>query len=241
MEAVPVEPKALAPLEHQDTAKRRQIIDGARAVFLARGFDAASMSEIARRAGVSKGTLYVYFDSKEKLFETIAHEACGAQAETVFALDPADHDVEAVLGRVGRGFVAFLCRPGAMSPLRTVISISERMPEIGKEFYETGPAEGVAKLRHYLDAQVAANVLAIEDCEVAAAQFLDSCLATIFRPLLFNAGGPPTDNRIDHVVAIGVRTFLAAYRVSRPCAGGNGRASMRPGKSPQPAARRKTD
>lgn len=201
--------------EHEISAKRRQIMDGAREVFLARGFDAASMGEIAREAGVSKGTLYVYFDSKEKLFEAIAHEACGAQAEAVFSLDSADHDVEAVLARLGCGFVKFLCRPGAMSPLRTVISISDRMPEIGKEFYETGPADGVAKLHRYLESQVAEGILTIEDCEVAAAQFLDSCLATILKPLLFNAADAPTDERIDHVVGIAVRMFLAAYRGAR--------------------------
>ena len=38
---------------------------GRRKVFLAQGFDGASMGEIAKVAGVSKGTLYVYFDSKE--------------------------------------------------------------------------------------------------------------------------------------------------------------------------------
>ncbi len=159
--------------EHEIGAKRRQIIDGAREVFLAQGFDAASMSEIARKARVSKGTLYVYFDSKEKLFEAIVHEECAAQAEMVFSLDAADHDVEAVLTRLGRGYVRFLCQPGAMSPLRTVISISDRMPEIGKEFYETGPAEEVAKLRQYLENQAAAGILRIEDCEIAAAQFLE--------------------------------------------------------------------
>jgi AcrR family transcriptional regulator len=198
--------------EHEESAKRRQIMEGAREVFLAQGFDAASMGEIARKARVSKGTLYVYFDSKERLFEAIAHEECGAQAEAVFSLDPADHDVESVLTKLGCSFVKFLCRPGAMSPLRTVIAISDRMPEIGREFYETGPAEGVAKLRQYLVSQVAAGTLAIEDCEVAAAQFLDSCVATILKPLLFNAADAQSDERIDHVVGIAVRTFLAAYR-----------------------------
>src|SRR5256712_10756449 len=101
-----------AALERQDRAKRRQIMEGARKVFMAQGFDGASMGEIARTAGVSKGTLYVYFDSKEQLFEAIAHEACAAQAEGVFSLDEADHDVEAVLTRLGRGFVKFICRPG---------------------------------------------------------------------------------------------------------------------------------
>src|SRR5262249_20360553 len=173
--------------DREASAKRRQIMDGAREVFLDQGFDAASMGEIARRAGVSKGTLYVYFDSKEQLFEAVAHEACAAQAEAVFSLDPEDRDIEAVLTRLGREFVKFLCQPGAMPPLRTIMSISERMPEIGRKFYETGPAFGVEKLRAYLEAQIAARTLEIEDCEVAAAQFLDSSVATILKPLLFNA------------------------------------------------------
>src|SRR5215470_3506409 len=64
-----------------DTAKREQILEGARRVFLGQGFDAASMGEIARAAGVSKGTLYVYFKNKEDLFESIVHEQCEVQAE----------------------------------------------------------------------------------------------------------------------------------------------------------------
>src|SRR6266568_3611424 len=99
----------------EDGAKRRQIIEGARRVFLTQGFDAASMGEIARAAGVSKGTLYVYFESKEELFAVVAREACKTQAETLLALDPDDHDVEAVLTRLGQGYVRFLSQPGLMS------------------------------------------------------------------------------------------------------------------------------
>src|SRR6201988_3308379 len=84
----------------QETAKRRQIIDGARAAFLAQGFDAASMGEIARQAGVSKGTLYIYFASKEELFAVVVQESCQMQGETLLALDPGDHNVEAVLTRL---------------------------------------------------------------------------------------------------------------------------------------------
>src|SRR5215813_2716187 len=91
------EPERTGLAEHEESAKRRQIMDGAREVFLAQGFDGASMGEIARKARVSKGTLYVYFDSKEALFAAIAEEECQAQAEQVFALDSNDHDVEAVL------------------------------------------------------------------------------------------------------------------------------------------------
>ena len=69
LEKTPADPRV-------DSAKRRQIIDGARRMFLAQGFDAASMNDIAREAGVSKGTLYVYFKSKEELFEAIVEEQC---------------------------------------------------------------------------------------------------------------------------------------------------------------------
>src|SRR5580704_19704308 len=91
----------------EDSSKRRQIIEGARQVFMAQGFDAASMGEIARVAGVSKGTLYVYFKNKDELFEAIVGQQCRAQAEQIFALDPDNHDVEGVLTRLGLDFVRF--------------------------------------------------------------------------------------------------------------------------------------
>jgi len=196
----------------EDSAKRRQILDGARAVFLSQGFDAASMGEIARAAGVSKGTLYVYFESKEELFEATVHKQCEAQAEGLFDLSSDDEDVETVLTRLGIGFVGFLCQPDKASPLRTVIAIADRMPEIGKKFYESGPACGIATLAAYIKRQVDAGVLAVEDCEVAAAQFLDMCQSTMFKPVLFNFEPPPSPERIAYVVKIAVRTFLAAYR-----------------------------
>jgi AcrR family transcriptional regulator len=206
---------AVRPLQTggaEDSAKRRQILNGARAVFLSQGFDAASMGEIARAAGVSKGTLYVYFENKEELFEAIVHQQCDVQAEALFDLSADGEDVETVLTRLGIGLVDFLCQTEKASALRTVIAIADRMPEIGKKFYESGPACGIAMLAAYIKRQVDAGVLAVDDCEVAAAQFLDACQATLFKPVLFNFAPPPTRERIEHVVKIAVRTFLAAYR-----------------------------
>jgi len=196
-----------------DSVKRRQIIEGAREVFMARGFDAASMADIAKAAGVSKGTLYVYFKDKDELFSAIVQGVCSMQAEGVFDFDPNDHDVEAVLLRHGKAFAAKICDPARLSPLRTVIAIADRMPDLGKKLYETGPAVGTARLAAYLRAQVDAGVLVIDDCELAAAQFIEMCHATMFKPVLFNFSPPPTEHRIDHVVGNAVRTFLAAYRV----------------------------
>ena len=203
-----VAPKTAA----DNNAKRRQILDGARAVFLAQGFDAASMGEIARAAGVSKGTLYVYFENKEELFEAIVRTECQAQAEHIFDFDPNDHDVGAVLTRLGIAYVKFLVRPEGLSSMRTFIAIADRMPEIGRRFYEAGPARRIPQLAAYLKAQVDAGVLEIDDCEVVAAQFLDASQATLYKPSLLNFGDPPTQERIEYVVGIAVRAFLAAYR-----------------------------
>ena len=196
----------------EDSAKRRQILEGARTIFMAQGFDASSMGEIAKAAGVSKGTLYVYFQNKEQLFGAIVRHECKGQAEGIFTFDADDHDVEAVLTRLGNSYVHFLCRPGSASPLRTVIAIAERMPEIGRTFYETGPERGIKAVAAYLDAQNKAGLLNVPDTEVAAAQFMDACQSTLFKPVLFNFAPVPSDERIAHVVGIAVRTFLAAYR-----------------------------
>src|SRR5271154_2403787 len=119
-ETATLEGAAVLPAD-DESAKRRQIVDGAREVFLAQGFDAASMNDIARAAGVSKGTLYVYFGNKEELFEAIVEQECDAQAEGIFDLDPDDHDVAAVLTKLGVAYVKFLCRPEKASAVRTVI------------------------------------------------------------------------------------------------------------------------
>ena len=108
----------------EDAAKRRQIVDGARRVFLAQGYDGASMGEIARAAGVSKGTLYVYFENKEQLFDAIVMAESGGQAETIIPADPNNPDIEDALMRIGIGFVHFLCR--AEKARRCVPSLPSR-------------------------------------------------------------------------------------------------------------------
>jgi AcrR family transcriptional regulator len=169
------------------------------------------MGEIAKVAGVSKGTLYVYFKDKDELFKAIVEKECVFQAEGIFAFDVDDPDVAGTLARVGVAFVQKLCAPSRQAPLRAVIAIADRMPNIGRTFYETGPAVGLAKMRSYLEAQVTAGRLVIQDCEVAAAQFIETCHATLFKPVLFNFAPPPPLERIEYVVSIAVKTFMAAY------------------------------
>jgi AcrR family transcriptional regulator len=202
----------LSLVGEEDSSKRRQILDGARKLFLDLGFDAASMGEIARAAGVSKGTLYVYFADKNRLFEAILEQESLEQGKVAFNFDPA-RDVTTTLMDFGQAYIQLLCRPGGGSATRTVMAIAERMPEVGRRFYENVVALKVRKLATYLDAHVAAGDLAIEDCELAATQFMQMCQATLFQPFIFQVSPAPSAKRIALVVESATRMFLAAYRV----------------------------
>lgn len=102
----------LSLVADEDSSKRRQILDGARRLFLDLGFDGASMGEIARAAGVSKGTLYVYFADKNRLFEAIVEQESLEQGKAAFNLDPA-RAVTTTLMDFGQAYIQWLCRPGA--------------------------------------------------------------------------------------------------------------------------------
>ncbi|ACA20818.1 transcriptional regulator, TetR family [Methylobacterium sp. 4-46] len=202
-------------LDAAESDKRRQILDGAREVFLACGFDGASMGSIAKAAGVSKGTLYVYFDSKEALFEALTVEEKRTLAENLFRLDVDDPDVPAVLRRLGLSFLDEMCRPDHVASIRTVIGASEKFPRLGRAFYEAGPVQGAQRLRAYLDRQVAAGRLRPTDTALAARHFLDLCAAATMRRLLFAVGDPPTPAEAAYLIGEAVRVFFAAYGPAR--------------------------
>jgi AcrR family transcriptional regulator len=198
----------------EDSSKRRQILDGARKMFLDLGFDGASMGEIARSAGVSKGTLYVYFADKNRLFEAIVEEEQIEQGKVAFNLDPA-RDAETTLREFGRAYILILCRPGGGSAVRTVMAIAERMPEVGRRFYEHVLQKTISRLAEYLRVHVMPGDLAIDDCQLAASQFILMCQATLFLPFVFQAAPAPSVERIDEVVGSATRMFLAAYKAKR--------------------------
>jgi len=195
----------------EDSSKRRQILDGARKVFMDLGFDGASMGEIARSAGVSKGTLYVYFADKNRLFEAIVEETALEQGEIAFSFDPAS-DAGTTLREFGSAYIAMVCRPDGGSAIRTVMAIAERMPDVGRRYYERVLQKTINRLASYLEVHEKAGELAIDDRQLAASQFLLMCQASLFLPFIFQAAPPPSRERIAEVVESAIRMFLAAYK-----------------------------
>ncbi|MGI3902026.1 MAG: TetR/AcrR family transcriptional regulator [Janthinobacterium lividum] len=195
----------------EDGAKRRQILDGARRVFLSLGFDGASMNEVARAAAVSKGTLYVYFASKEELFAALLRDEKLDQAEQICRFDDDGPDLQANLNAFGTRFLRLLLRPDSLAHLRTVMAVAPKFPEIGRAYYEAGPETGRRRLARYLDRHVAAGRLAIPDTLLAAQQFGELCKSGMLLEVLLSVGSPPSPADIERHVGAAVDLFLRAY------------------------------
>jgi AcrR family transcriptional regulator len=208
---VAANPTPLQVVGDEDSSKRRQILDGASKVFMDLGFDGASMGEIARAAGVSKGTLYVYFADKNRLFEAIVEEETLDQQKVAFNFDPT-RDAVTTLREFGQAYIELLCRPRGGSAIRTVMAIAERMPDVGRRFYDNVVARTISNLAGYLDARAGIGELRMADSRLAASQFMMACQASLFLPYVFQSAPAPTPERIAQVVDSATQMFLAAYR-----------------------------
>jgi AcrR family transcriptional regulator len=193
-------------------AKRRQIMDGARTVFLNAGFDGASMNDIARSAGVSKGTLYAYFTSKEELFEAIIRGEFAQSAERLCVFKR-EGDVRSMLTDFGVRLILRMSEPGTRALARVVIAAVEKFPNVGRAFFESGPLYGATRLAAELKALEAAGALKVPDPERAAWQFVDLCQSYVYKRLLFGVVESLSLEEIEGAVNAGVEVFLRAYGV----------------------------
>jgi TetR/AcrR family transcriptional regulator, mexJK operon transcriptional repressor len=194
-----------------DSPKRQLVLDAATALFIAQGYGAVSMDAIARSAGVSKATLYAHFGSKDQLFETIITEACRAKFNWREALPEGGGDLRAALTALGRRTLRFLLEDGALAIYRVVVAESARFPELGRAFYEGGPATGRALLATWLAEQAEAGRLRVPDPPLAADQLMALLRAGLYFRATLGVPPAPTEAEIDATVAATVEMFLAAY------------------------------
>lgn len=198
----------------EDPAKRAQILDGAKRVFMERGYEAASMNDVTRAAGVSKGTIYVYFENKEDLFGSMIERERQRLTERVgHALD-GGRPLAETLREFGILFATHITADETIRAMRMVIAANHRLPALCSRFFSTTPINPVSVLQHYLDARMAAGTLFCDDTTRAARQFIDMTTVGLFKPRLFGAmEAPPDAAEIERNVASAIRVFLAAYAV----------------------------
>lgn len=197
--------------------RRARILKRAGEEFLDRGFAEASMDRISDAVGCSKGTLYVYFDSKDELFaESITAEIARRVAVTFSFPEPAG-DVKAALRSIGRRYLAMCSDTTVVAIYRSVVHERRRFPEIGRRFMDAGPRNARQILSRYLaHSAEAGSLLPIADVERAAEQFLALCQGYLVHDLLLGAAQAPTSRDIERQVDTALAAFLIIYP-AKPC------------------------
>ncbi|RZJ83471.1 MAG: TetR/AcrR family transcriptional regulator, partial [Brevundimonas sp.] len=149
-----------------DTRKREAILDAAAALFAEKG-PAASMDEIARRAGVSKQTLYNRFASRVELGRALA----GRRSDLI--TEPLRHagDAEDVLTAFAAALLAKVCTGEKGATLRAVAMMSGESPDLARAIYDAGPMESLRRLADWLETQNRAGRLHAPDPMAAAEMF----------------------------------------------------------------------
>jgi AcrR family transcriptional regulator len=191
--------------------KVAQVLEGARTVFMRDGFEGASVDEIAREAGVSKATLYSYFPDKRLLFMEVAKMECGRQAETACERISTFGPPEEVLYEAASRMTRFFISPLGRQVFRMCVAESDRFPELGREFYASGPMLVQNMLVEYLTEAVRRGQLVIDDIDLAADQFPELGKAGVHIPLVLGLKTEFTDAEIDRVIRGAVDTFMARY------------------------------
>lgn len=199
------------PEKPQQSRKAAQILDAARAVFLDQGFGAASMDAIARTAGVSKATLYSHFAGKEALFAQVVAGEWASHWRDSPEPRLRDGDLATALTAFGHGFMELLLHPVALAIYRITMGEARRFPELGRLFFESGPATVRERLTAFLAEREARGEVAIADRRLAAEQFLGLMQTPLYlRSLLdIRDGIGPED--VDRIVAAAVEVFVRAY------------------------------
>lgn len=196
----------------QDPTKRNQILDGAKRCFMSLGFEAASMNEITAEAGVSKGTIYVYFADKEDLFKALIEREKSAVMTAARSKLQDAADLPSALKAFGTYVTGRLCSAEVIRAQRMVLGVAERMPEIATRFFGSDAFSPHLILKAYLEGKVAEGVLAIADTDLAARQFLELSMASSYKRRLFgNLQQPPDAAHVEHVVGEAVAMFLSYY------------------------------
>ncbi len=188
-----------------------QVIEGATGVFMTDGFERASVDEIARRAGVSKATLYSYFPDKRLLFVEVMKRECQRQADEAKQLIDKSNPPTKVLPMAGRIMLEIFLSDFGLQTFRMSVSESQHFEGLGVHFYECGPQLVETELVEYFKVAEARGELLIEDKKLAAHQFVDLCRSWLVPRRLMQVQVQTTDTEKARVIDGAVEMFLARY------------------------------
>jgi AcrR family transcriptional regulator len=201
------------PLDAENP-KRNAILMAAARVFLEHGYEPVSMDVIAAAANVSKRTVYSYFESKTVLFSSIMLAHC--RSSIAPPIHQKMNDPHEVLADFGRAFVRMMTSSRAVALQRVIFREVERFPELGKAFFENGPARHLSELRGYLQQAAVDGKLKMDDPARAAVIFVAMVQAPFQLQQLCGLVDDVPMKAIERSVRVSVALFLNAFETERP-------------------------
>jgi AcrR family transcriptional regulator len=151
----------------------QQILEAAFRVFGARGLHRATLDEVAREAGITKGTIYLYFPGKAALFSAMLKARVNAVMPEVSAPRDTRHApaTRSRLDRIGRQLYAFFRSPAYLTMYRTIVSEAADFPEAASVLYRDGILPANQRLADVIRGGIAAGEFRSVDPLVIARAF----------------------------------------------------------------------
>lgn len=152
----------------------QQILEAAFRVFGARGLHQATLDDVARAAGITKGTIYLYFPSKADLFTAMLKARVNGIVPPVEMSTggPGAVTTRHQLCTLGRRLYRFFCSPAYLAMYRTVVSEAPQFPETTAHFYREGILQANQRLAEVIQRGIAAGEFRKVDPIIAARAFV---------------------------------------------------------------------
>jgi AcrR family transcriptional regulator len=134
----------------KSAARREAIVAAALEEFTARGFAAARLDDVAQRAGVAKGTIYLHFRDKDALFQEIVGTMLVPLIDVIVSPPPADVPVRLVLKGFADLFIREVYGTKRREVLRLIMTEGPRFPQLAEFYYRNVVGRAVAAMRALL-------------------------------------------------------------------------------------------
>jgi AcrR family transcriptional regulator len=199
------------PAACEVAGRLEHLLDTATDAFLECGYKGANVSEIARRAGASKRTIYARYPSKAELFIAVATRKMD-EMQTVYAKTLApDQPLSRVLDEFGSILLRSMLRPDLRSLFQVIVAESPEFPKLAETFWELGPKRLTNTLEVYLATHAEFRG---ERPDHAAEMFCSMCWGmAILKKQFYKDYQMPLETRLLNVKEA-VRIFQAAYTES---------------------------
>lgn len=123
------------PVTVRQAERRETILAAALEEFSARGFAATRLDDIARRAGVAKGTIYLYFHDKEALFQELVRAMLSPVVGSLEAAPMADLPARMMIEAIADVFVREIFGTRRKDVIRLIITEGQRFPKLAEIYY----------------------------------------------------------------------------------------------------------